>query len=221
MKNIILIAAPAAGKGTEANLIKEEYNIPHISTGDLLRNATKSDDPKFLKVKEVLAKGELVSDDIVVELLKDRITKDDCSNGYILDGFPRNIDQAIIYENMLKELNKDIGIVIVIDLDKKIAKSRISGRVSCPKCGKVYNTNIKETMPKQDGICDDCKVELVKRSDDNADTYEERYNSYVEKTQPLIDYYNSKNVLYHVDGSSSKEITHEQVKKILGSNVND
>lgn len=221
MKNIILIAAPAAGKGTEANLIKEEFNIPHISTGDLLRNATKSEDPKFSKIKEILAKGELVSDDIVVELLKDRITKDDCLNGYILDGFPRNIDQAIIYEQMLKELDKDLGVVIVIDIDKELAKSRICGRVSCPKCGKVYNTNIKETMPTQDGICDNCKIELVKRSDDNAETYEERYNSYIEKTQPLINYYIDKKVLYHVDGSVSKEFTHKQVKEILGSNVND
>lgn len=221
MKNIILIAAPAAGKGTEASLIKEEFNIPHISTGDLLRNVTKSADPKFKEIKEILSSGKLVNDDIVLELIKDRISKNDCNNGYILDGFPRNIEQAKAYENILKELNKEIGIVVVIDIDKEIAKSRISGRVSCPKCGKVYNTNNKEMQPKQNGICDTCNIELVKRSDDNEETYEERYNSYVEKTEPLINYYKDKGVLYHVDGSVNKDNTHAQIKEILGSNVND
>lgn len=221
MKNIILIAAPAAGKGTEASLIKEEFNIPHISTGDLLRNVTKSADPKFKEIKEILSSGKLVNDDIVLELIKDRISKNDCNNGYILDGFPRNIEQAKAYENILKELNKEIGIVVVIDIDKEIAKSRISGRVSCPKCGKVYNTNNKEMQPKQNGICDTCNIELVKRSDDNEETYEERYNSYVEKTEPLINYYKDKGVLYHVDGSINKDNTHAQIKKILGSNAND
>lgn len=221
MKNIILIAAPAAGKGTEASLIKEEFNIPHISTGDLLRNVTKSNDPKFKQIKEVLASGQLVSDDIVLELIKDRISKEDCNNGYILDGFPRNIEQAKSYEKILEELNKDLGIVVVIDIDKEIAKSRISGRVSCPKCGKVYNTNTEEMKPKHAGLCDACNIELVKRSDDNEETYEERYNSYVEKTAPLINYYGEKGILYHVDGSISKDNTHQQIKEILGSNTND
>lgn len=221
MKNIILIAAPAAGKGTEASLIKEEFNIPHISTGDLLRNVTKSTDSKFEKIKEILASGKLVNDDIVLELIKDRISKEDCNNGYILDGFPRNIEQAKSYDKILNDLNKDLGIVVVIDIDKEIAKSRISGRVSCSKCGKVYNINNEEMKPKQYGICDTCNSELVKRSDDNEETYEERYNSYVEKTEPLINYYEQKGVLYHVDGSISKDNTHTQIKKILGSNTND
>ncbi len=220
MKNIILIAAPAAGKGTEALKIKEEYNIPHISTGDLLRNATKEDTELAKEITELIKNGKLVSDEIVLELLKSRILEQDCVNGYILDGFPRNVEQAIAYDKILDELNKDIGIVIVLDIDKEIAKSRISGRCSCPKCGKVYNVNREELKPKKDGICDDCSTTLKFRDDDNPNVYDERYNTYLEKTEPLISYYDKKGIVYHVDSNENPEKTHEQVVKILGD-IND
>ena len=212
MKNIILIAAPSAGKGTEAAKLKEQYNMPHISTGDLLR-AARDTNPVIAEYQD---KGMLVPFDIVLGLLKDRITQSDCNNGYILDGFPRDLKQAEAYDEILKETGKDIGIVIVLDVDKDIAASRIAGRWSCPKCGKIYNVDNPEMKPKVDGKCDDCNTDLTHRDDDNKEVYEERYNSYLKNTEPLIDFYNKKGILYHVDSSVTPEYTHEQVVKILG-----
>lgn len=216
MKSIILIAAPAAGKGTEAARIKEEYNMPHISTGDLLRAAVAKGDKRGNEINELITSGKFVSDEIVLDLLKERILKQDCENGYILDGFPRNLEQAKAYDGILDEIKRDVGIVIVLDIDKEIAKSRISGRWSCPKCGKVYNTNTPNMIPKNSGLCDDCNVVLTRRSDDNPDTYEERYNTYLLKTEPLISYYDEKGIVYHVSSSGTPEETHRQVVKILG-----
>ena len=213
MKNIILIAAPSAGKGTEAAKIKSDYNMPHISTGDLLRAEVAKGNEE---IKELISNGKLVSDDIVLNLLKNRIMESDCNNGYILDGFPRNVDQAIAYDKILEELNKDIGIVIILDIDKEIAKSRISGRRSCPKCGKVFNVNNKDMLPKDGNLCDVCDTPVIQRTDDNPDTYEERYNTYLSKTAPLIDYYQERNIVYHVDASGSVDETHAQVREIIG-----
>lgn len=216
MKNVILIAAPAAGKGTEAVKLKEQYNIPHISTGDLLRTAVAKGDERGRLINELISCGKFVSDDIVLELLKEKILEPECENGYILDGFPRNLSQAEAYDKILEQIKRDIGIVIVLDIDKEIAKSRISGRYSCPSCGKVYNINNNSMTPINEGLCDSCNVELTRRSDDNPDTYEERYNSYLEKTEPLISYYEKKGIVYHVNSSFSAEETHRQVVKILG-----
>lgn len=215
MKSIILIAAPAAGKGTEAKLIKSEYAIPHISTGDLLREAAQGSDDRAQMINAIISTGKFVSDEIVLELLKERINKEDCNSGYILDGFPRNVKQAEAYDSILKELGKDLGVVIVLDIDKELAKSRVVGRYTCPKCGRIYNIN-NELKPKKGLLCDDCNVELSHRSDDSAETYETRYSAYIEKTEPLISYYENKGVIYHVNAGVSPEETHEQVKKILG-----
>ncbi len=216
MKSIILIAAPAAGKGTEAAMLKKQYNIPHISTGDLLRAAVAKGDERGNMINELITSGKFVSDDVVLELLKEKILEPVCENGYILDGFPRNITQAEAYDKILEEINRDIGIVIVLDIDKEIAKSRISGRYSCPKCGKIYNVNNPEMKPISEGLCDSCNVELTRRTDDNPDTYEERYNTYLEKTEPLISYYAKKGIVYHVNAGMSFEDTHKQVVEILG-----
>ena len=220
MKSIILIAAPAAGKGTEAAILKNEYNLPHISTGDILREKSKEDSDMGRDILNKISNGIFVSDELIIELLKERIQREDCANGYILDGFPRNVTQAESYDEMLNELKKDLGIVIIIDTDKEIAKARIEGRRSCPKCGKIYNLTFEEMKPKNGTVCDECGVELFQRPDDNGDTYEERYNTYIEKTSPLINYYEEKGVVYHVDGSKGKDYTHEQVNKILGE-IND
>ena len=216
MKNIILIAAPAAGKGTEAAMLKAEYNMPHISTGDILREKSLEDSELGRDINYKINNGIFVSDELIIEILKDRISKEDCNNGYILDGFPRNVAQAEAYDNMLKELGKDLGIVVVLDIDKNLAASRIAGRVSCPECKAVYNTSNPELTPKEEGICDKCGAKLVKRADDNEETYMDRYNTYIEKTSPLIDFYEAKGVVYHVNANENKDKTHEQVVKILG-----
>ena len=216
MKSVILIAAPAAGKGTEAALLKEQYNMPHISTGDILREKAKEDSELGRDINNKISNGMFVSDELIIEILKERIMQEDCKNGYILDGFPRNVAQAQAYSLMLEELGKDLGVVIVLDIDKKLAASRIAGRISCPDCKEVYNTNNKDMKPKEDGICDKCGSQLVKRADDNEETYMDRYNTYIEKTSPLIDFYEKQGVVYHVDGNNGREETHEQVVKVLG-----
>ena len=216
MKSVILIAAPAAGKGTEAALLKEQYNIPHISTGDILREKSKEDSELGRDINYKINNGIFVSDELIIEILKDRISKEDCKNGYILDGFPRNVAQAEAYSLMLKELGKDLGVVVVLDIDKKLAASRIAGRISCPECKEVFNTNNPEMQPKEEGICDKCGSKLVKRADDNEETYIDRYNTYMEKTSPLIDFYEKQGVVYHVDANNGREYTHSQVVKILG-----
>ncbi len=215
MKSIILIAAPAAGKGTEAVKLEEQFHIPHISTGDLLRDAVKNNTEYASIIEDHLRKGEFVSFEIVLKILKNRILQSDCDNGYILDGFPRDLVQAEAYDEILKEINKDLGYVIVLDVDKETAKSRISGRYSCPDCGRVYNVNTSP-KPQNNGLCDVCNTMLIHRSDDSADVYEERYNTYLKKTEPLINYYASKGKVYHVDSSINPEYTHEQIVKILG-----
>ena len=216
MKNVILIAAPAAGKGTEAALLKEQYNMPHISTGDILREKAKEDSDLGREISYKINNGIFVSDELIIEILKDRISKEDCNNGYILDGFPRNVTQAEAYSLMLKELGKELGVVIVLDIDKKLAASRIAGRISCPECKEVFNTNNPEMKPKEEDICDKCGSKLVKRVDDNEETYIDRYNTYMEKTSPLIDFYEKQGVVYHVDANNGREETHSQVVKILG-----
>ena len=216
MKNIILIAAPAAGKGTESDILTAEYNMPHISTGDLLRAAREDGSERAKIIAKHQDEGSLVPFDIVLELLKERILKEDCDNGYILDGFPRDIAQAEAYDKILEETKRDVGVVIVLDIDKNLAASRIAGRISCPDCKAVYNVNNPELTPKEEGICDKCGAKLVKRADDNEETYMDRYNTYVEKTAPLIDFYKAKGVVYHVNANNGKDETHRQVKEILG-----
>lgn len=216
MKSIILIAAPAAGKGTEAAILKEQYNMPHISTGDMLREKAQEDSDLGRDINYKINNGIFVSDELIISILKERIQKEDCNNGYILDGFPRNVAQAEAYGEMLNELGKDLGIVVVLDIDKKLAASRIAGRVSCPDCKEVYNTNNEEMKPKTEGVCDKCGSALVKRADDNEETYMDRYNTYIEKTSPLIEYYDKQGIVYHVDANNGKDETHKQVVDILG-----
>ena len=215
MKNIIFIAPPAAGKGTISNMLMDTYHMTHISTGDLLREETNSDSSLGKYIKEQMQSGALVSDEIILDLLKKRISKDDCNDGYILDGFPRNVEQAQAYENILKELNKDLGYVFLLDVDKELAKKRIVGRISCPQCGAVYNEYMEETRPKKDGICDKCNISLVKRDDDNEETFEKRFNTYFEKTEPLINYYKEKGVLYNIPANCGKDTTFDAIKKVM------
>ena len=195
MKNIIFIAPPAAGKGTYAKLIAEKYNIPHISTGDLLREEAAKSTDLGLKIKNIMETGALVSDEVITELLKNRLVMSDCNNGYILDGYPRNKEQALAYEELLNSINKELGVVIFLDIDKELAMKRALSRVVCSNCGTSYNLIVEELKPKKENVCDKCEFDLKVRNDDNEKTFINRYDTYIEKTQSLIDYYKEKKVL--------------------------
>jgi adenylate kinase len=215
MKSIILLAPPAAGKGTQSDLICRKYNVPHISTGDLLREAVRDNHSSAQLISDLMNSGTLVTDDIILHLLKERLNKSDCDNGYVLDGFPRNVPQAVAYEEILKNINKELGYVILLDIDRELAKKRIIGRLSCPDCGSVYNSMFDETKPKVENSCDNCHSELSKRDDDNEEIFNKRFDTYIEKTKPLIDYYNDKGVLHRVDSGINKKYTFSEIEKII------
>ena len=217
MKNIIFIAPPAAGKGTQSKLISAEYNSPHISTGDLLRDEINSGSQLGESLKQEMDQGNLISNKIIVNLLRNRISKVDCNNGYILDGYPRNVEQAKIYKDMLKELNKDIGVVIYMEIDKNLALERTLSRMICSSCGTSYNTNVAELRPRIDGICDKCGHTLKVRSDDNKNTFLNRFDTYLTETNPLINYYEELGILRKIEiheKDSAQDIFNE-IKNIL------
>ena len=207
MKSLIFIAPPAAGKGTQSEIISKKYNIPSISTGDLLRDARNQDNEIGRIIREKQDKGLLVDDEIVLNLLKNRLNESDCANGYILDGFPRNTSQAIAYEKILNESNKELGIVILLEAPKELLMKRITGRISCPKCKAVYNSLSDHMKPVKEGICNNCGTSLVRRSDDNEETFNQRFQTYIDKTEPLINYYKEKGNLYKVDSTDKETAT--------------
>lgn len=198
MKNIIFIAPPAAGKGTQSKLVSLEYNIPHISTGDLLRDEVNTGSVLGKQIKEVMDCGSLIPNNIIVDLLRRRISMADCNDGYILDGYPRNLEQAEVYNNLLRELGKDIGMVIFLDIDKNLALKRTMGRIICGTCGASFNRNVSYLCPKIDGICDKCGHLLKVRDDDNENTFNNRYDTYVNSTKPLLNFYKNMGVLKEV-----------------------
>lgn len=212
--NIILLAPPAAGKGTQAEVLKDYYNLNHISTGDLLRNAASVEDDFGKNLKKMLESGELVSDDIVLEVLN-KYLKTLSDMNLLLDGFPRNLYQASKLDEILEENNSQVDYVFLLNVPKNILLDRITGRRLCKSCGKIYNVNIESVKPKKENVCDECGSILTQRTDDNSETFEIRYKEYQEKTELLIDYYRNKNVLYEVDSSVSKEDTFEQIKNII------
>ena len=214
MKNIILIAAPAAGKGTLSEMLVEKYDYVHISTGDLLRDASKDETELGKKISDMLKNGELVTNEIVFDLLEKRLLQDDTKKGYILDGFPRTMEQAIMYDEMIQRLNKDLGVVIVLESDYETLKKRIVGRMLCEDCGSVYNTLTGVNTPSVENICDKCGGKLYKRSDDNAESFKTRYETYLEKTKPLIDFYKEKGVLHFVN-SDTKDGMLEATEELI------
>lgn len=215
MKSIILIAPPSAGKGTISKILSEKYHLPHISTGDLLRNAVEIDDEQGNYIRQQMNLGKLVSDDIIINLIEKRIINEDCSNGYILDGFPRNLKQAKTYDEILNKLNKSLGITILLDISCNEAKKRILGRVSCSNCGAVYNIYSTETRPRIFGICDKCGSDLSRREDDTEEIFEERFSTYLKETKPVIEYYSNKGILHIVDSSLELNKVLEQIERIL------
>lgn len=218
MMNIILIAPPAAGKGTQSKLISSIYNIPHISTGDLLRDEVASGSALGQSLKQEMDRGGLISDDTMVNLLRHRITQVDCNNGYILDGYPRNVEQAIIYDNMVRDLGMNVGLVIFMDIDRDVALKRTLSRIICSGCGASYNKAVPELSPRNEGFCDKCGHNLEVRSDDSMETAITRYDTYLTQTRPLIDYYRSRGVLreFKVLETDSTEDVFNKIKSIIG-----
>ena len=215
MKNIMFIAPPAAGKGTQAERVVEKYHIPHISTGDILREISKEDSEIGEYVRETLASGKLVKDEITYQLIEDRLKKDDCKNGFIIDGFPRNLDQANEYDKILERLNYEVGNVILIDIDKEILEKRITGRRLCEKCGSIYNINDENMTPKVESVCDQCGGKLYQRSDDNLESFQTRYQTYLDKTEPIIDHYKKQGVLKVVDGNDTIDNIFAKIDEII------
>ena len=196
---IIMLGAPGAGKGTQAKKIAEKYGIPHISTGDIFRANIKNQTELGKKAKAYMDQGALVPDELTLELIMDRFTNDDCKNGYVLDGFPRTIPQAEALTKALADKNDAVDYAINVDVPDEAIVTRMSGRRACLACGGTYH--IKFNPTKVEGICDACGGELVLRADDKPETVQKRLDVYHEQTQPLIDYYQTQNILKEVDGT--------------------
>ena len=208
--NITFISAPAAGKGLISSMINDKYGYPHISIGDLLRGVDDA------KVKKQLENGEFVDNRIIAKLLSERLSKSDCKGGFILDGFPRNMSQISIYEEVCEKANDKKNVIIVLDIPREIGEKRILGRRVCLNCGNVFNVMFENSKPKVPGICDHCGHELVQRTDDNLEVYEYRYDTFLKETKPVIDYFEAKGKVYHVDGSRSSDETFSDIEKIIG-----
>ena len=215
MKNLILIAAPGAGKGTLSKDLLEKYNYVHISTGDLLREQVAKGDELGKKINEMQTAGKLVTPEIVYSVLENKLNDPACDNGYILDGFPRNLEQAKEYDKILEKSGRDLGMVILIDIPKEMLVKRITGRYMCKDCGAIYNIYSEEMAPKKPGICNKCNGELYQRKDDNIESLEVRYQTYLDSTTPLIEFYKNRGVLQVVVGSKGREYTLEQVEKLI------
>lgn len=202
----LIMGAPGAGKGTYADGIKKHFGIPHISTGEIFREAIASGSEMGLLAKKFIDKGNLVPDDVTNAIVKERLKKADCLDGFLFDGYPRTIAQAEAFNQMLKELNIKLDVVININVSDDIIISRIINRRTCPSCGRGYN--IVSLKPKKEGVCDDCGTTLYQRKDDNEETIKSRLEVYNKQTKPLIDYYAKQNLLLQVDGAGSiSEIT--------------
>lgn len=210
---IIMLGAPGAGKGTQAKMIADKYDIPHISTGDIFRANIKEGTPLGMEAKQYMDKGLLVPDELTVKILLDRVAKKDCQNGYVLDGFPRTIPQAEVLDKALGERGDRIDHAIDVDVPDENIVKRMGGRRACLSCGATYH--IEHVPPKQEGICDVCGQKLVLRDDDKPETVQNRLNVYHEQTQPLIDFYRNKGILKTVDGTKDKEEVFEAIEAVL------
>lgn len=213
MKNIIFLGAPGAGKGTNAKKVASEFKIPHISTGDMFREAIKNETPTGLLAKSYIDKGLLVPDEVTIKLVKERLSNEDCKNGFILDGFPRTIVQAEALKEIGNEIDRSINLVINIFVPESVLKDRICGRRVCKSCGAPYHiTNLK---PKVEGKCDLCGGELIQRKDDNEEALKTRLNEYHKQTEPLIKFYTEENVLHDVDGVKPLDEIFEDIKLLI------
>lgn len=222
IKNVIFLAVQGAGKGTFAKMLKEKYGYSHISTGDILRERAAVGDELGNQIKDLIDNGIFVPNDTIYEAIEYKITQPDCENGYILDGFPRNLEQAEGYDKILEKLNKDLGVVINLTIPNEILKQRIIGRRICKDCGAIYNIYNEEFTPKVENVCDKCGGELYQRADDNEESMNTRVKTYFDVTEPIIEYYKEKGVLKVVDSSQGVDATFAEIENILkGEDVNN
>lgn len=211
---IIMLGAPGAGKGTQAKRIAAKYNIPHISTGDIFRANIVNHTELGNKAKSYMDEGLLVPDELVVNLVADRIQHDDCRNGFVLDGFPRTIPQAESLDKALESMGQAMDLAIDVDVPDATIVTRMSGRRACADCGSIYH--LKYIPSKVEGICDHCGGELILRTDDEPDTVLKRLGVYHEQTKPLIDYYSQLGILRSVDGTQDIPVISDQIQAIIG-----
>ena len=216
MMNIILMGPPGAGKGTQAKLIIAEHKLPHISTGDMFREAIKNKTPLGVIAAQYINDGHLVPDDVTIGLVKERLSQDDCANGYILDGFPRTIPQAEALAKLTEEIKRPISAVINIDTPKAMLVERIGGRRVCKVCGTPYH--IVTRRPKVEGVCDKCGGELIQRKDDNIESLKVRLEHYVNETKPLLDYYAKKGLVHSLDGMKGVDALMDDIAILFGDN---
>ena len=212
--NLILLGPPGAGKGTQAAKIIEKYNIPHISTGDIFRENIKNGTELGKKAQEYMNAGQLVPDELVVEIATDRLTKDDCKDGFLLDGFPRTVFQAEKLDEFLASKGRKIEHVLNIEVGRDDLMARLTGRRVCKSCGASFH--VVNIPPKQEGICDNCGSELVQRADDNEETASNRIEVYNRETKPLIDYYEKAGNIVNIDGGKAAEEVFAAIADRLG-----
>ncbi len=212
--NLMVFGAPGAGKGTQAKFLVQKYNIPQISTGDMLRSAIAQKTDMGLEAKKYMDAGELVPDETIIGIIKDRLEEDDCKNGFILDGFPRTITQAKALDELMKSSGKKLDFVLSFDVPDELIIQRIAGRRVCPKCGASYH--VEFNPPKTQDICDACGSKLIIRKDDNADTVKNRLLNYHSQTSPLIDFYKDMGVFVRIDGSQElNKVTKDMFEYLL------
>lgn len=211
---LILLGPPGAGKGTQAQRIVEKYGIPQLSTGDMLRAAVAAGTDVGKRAKAVMDAGKLVSDDIVIDIVSERIDQADCANGFILDGFPRTLVQADATESMLQSKGLELDVVVELQVNDAVLVDRVAGRYTCAKCGAGYHDH--NHKPKVDGVCDKCgSTEFKRRPDDNAETMVTRLQAYYKETSPLIGYYHAKGKLHSVDGMGEIDAVTGEIEAIL------
>ncbi|PCK23598.1 adenylate kinase [Bacillus pumilus] len=212
--NLVLMGLPGAGKGTQAERIVDDYGIPHISTGDMFRAAMKEETQLGLEAKSFIDKGELVPDEVTIGIVRERLGKNDCEQGFLLDGFPRTVAQAEALEDILKDLGRTIDYVINIKVDKDALMERLTGRRICKNCGATYH--LVFNPPAKENVCDKCGGELYQRADDNAETVSTRLEVNLKQTEPLLSFYSEKGYLANIDGAKHINDVYADIKDLLG-----
>lgn len=213
--DLVLMGLPGAGKGTQAEKIIDKYGIPHISTGDMFRAAMKEGTPLGMQAKQFMDAGELVPDEVTIGIVRERLAKSDCDNGFLLDGFPRTVPQAKALDNILQDMGRSVDYVIHIDVERDKLLERLTGRRICRNCGATYHMVFNR--PEQESVCDKCGGELYQREDDNEETVANRLEVNIAQQEPLLNYYESNGVLKTIDGNRDIEVVFQDVDQLIGS----